>query len=167
MPQAADIEQITVSGNRVGIIGLTEALEEAAASVDTRDENKISELLLQLLSKRNYIPIKAKEQYKRAFFREYRKRILREEVEEDRLSGIEIKVLGPGCANCERLSKNVMEAVQEAGVRASIDHVKDIREIGSYGVAGSPALVIDGKVRAVGKVPSKEEILRWLKELIK
>lgn len=77
---------------------------------------------------------------------------------------LEIKILGPGCANCDRLEREMIEAVSELDVPASIDHIRDISEIGSYGVMGSPALIINGKVKAVGRVPMKSELRKWLME---
>ncbi len=77
---------------------------------------------------------------------------------------MEIKVLGPGCARCELTAKNVKEAVAEAGVDADIEKVTDIMEISKYGVFGTPAVVIDGEVKSVGKIPNKEEIQAWLQK---
>ena len=57
----------------------------------------------------------------------------------------------------------VRQAVAEAGVDAQVEKVTDLKEIVSYGVMGTPAVVVDGVVRAVGKVPRKEEVLAWLK----
>lgn len=75
---------------------------------------------------------------------------------------MEIKILGPGCVNCQKVEKLVRETVAEAGVTADIEKVSDIMKIAGYGVFGTPAVVIDGKVKCVGKVPKKEEILAWL-----
>ena len=75
---------------------------------------------------------------------------------------MEIKVLGPGCPKCELTKKNVKDAVAEAGVNASIEKVTDIKEISKYGVFGTPAVIVDGKVKSVGKVPPTEEIKKWL-----
>ncbi|UCD86539.1 MAG: TM0996/MTH895 family glutaredoxin-like protein [Desulfobacterales bacterium] len=77
---------------------------------------------------------------------------------------MEIKVLGPGCARCELTAKNVKEAVAEAGVDADIEKVTDIMEISKYGVFGTPAVVIDGEVKSVGKIPDKKEIQAWLQK---
>jgi small redox-active disulfide protein 2 len=77
---------------------------------------------------------------------------------------MEIKVLGPGCGRCELTAKNVKEAVAEAGVDANVEKVTDIMEISKYGVFGTPAVVIDGEVKSVGKVPKKDEILKWLEK---
>jgi len=77
---------------------------------------------------------------------------------------MKIKVLGPGCARCELTAKNVKEAVAEAGVDANIEKVTDVMEIAKYGVFGTPAVVIDGEVKSVGKIPEKEEIKGWLQK---
>jgi small redox-active disulfide protein 2 len=75
---------------------------------------------------------------------------------------MDIKVLGPGCARCEKTEKLVKEAVAEAGVAADVEKVTDIMKIAGYGVLGTPAVVVDGDVKSVGKIPSKEEIKSWL-----
>ena len=76
---------------------------------------------------------------------------------------MDIKVLGPGCAKCEMTRKNVENAAAEAGVDAEVEKVTDLMEISKYGVFGTPAVVIDGEVKCVGKVPPKDEVERWIK----
>ena len=76
---------------------------------------------------------------------------------------MEIKVCGPGCAKCEEAERLVKEAVAEAGVEASVEKITDFNAIAGYGVFSTPAVVIDGQVKCVGKVPSKKDILEWLK----
>ena len=76
---------------------------------------------------------------------------------------MEIKVLGPGCPKCQQVEKLVKEVVAEAGVEARIEKVTDTMEIAGYGVFGTPAIVIDGNVKSVGKIPDKKEIAAWLK----
>jgi len=73
-----------------------------------------------------------------------------------------IQVLGPGCARCEKLLSNVQEAVEQASVEATVEKVTDINAITSYGVMATPALVIDGEVKVVGRVASPEEIVKLL-----
>jgi small redox-active disulfide protein 2 len=75
---------------------------------------------------------------------------------------MEIKVLGPGCPRCENTVKAVKEAVAETSVDAEVEKVTDVMEIAKYGVFGTPAVVVDGEVKSVGKIPSVEEIKRWL-----
>jgi len=75
---------------------------------------------------------------------------------------MDIKVLGPGCPKCRQTEQVVMDAVAEAGVSANVEKVTDLMKIAGYGVFGTPAVVVDGEVKCVGKVPSKQEVKSWL-----
>jgi small redox-active disulfide protein 2 len=79
-----------------------------------------------------------------------------------RYSKMEIKVLDPGCAKCQTLEKNTKDAVAELGVESQVGKVTDINEITNYGVFMTPGLVVDGEVKIVGKVASKDEIKKIL-----
>ncbi|MBW1646847.1 MAG: TM0996/MTH895 family glutaredoxin-like protein [Deltaproteobacteria bacterium] len=76
---------------------------------------------------------------------------------------MEIKVLGPGCPKCQQTEKIVKEAVAEAGLTANVEKVTDLMQIAGYGVFGTPAVVVDGEVKSVGKIPKKEDVLQWIK----
>ncbi|MGK5088825.1 thioredoxin family protein [Bdellovibrionota bacterium FG-2] len=69
-----------------------------------------------------------------------------------------IKILGPGCANCKRLTVNTQEALKQLGIDASVTKIEDYAEIAKYGIMSTPALVIDEKVLFNGKVPSVSEL---------
>ena len=75
---------------------------------------------------------------------------------------MEIKVLGPGCPKCEATKKNVEEAMKESGLNADIIKVTDTMAIAKHGVFSTPAVVVDGEVKSVGKIPSHDEIKGWL-----
>jgi small redox-active disulfide protein 2 len=75
---------------------------------------------------------------------------------------VEIKVLGPGCAKCNQTANIVNEVITDTGVDASVEKVTDIMQIAGYGVFVTPAVVVDGEVKSVGKVPKKEDIRKWL-----
>ena len=75
---------------------------------------------------------------------------------------MEIKVLGPGCARCEKTARLVKEAVEESNLRADIEKITNAMDIAGYGVFGTPAVIIDGEVKCVGKVPDKDEIKKWI-----
>ena len=75
---------------------------------------------------------------------------------------MEIKVLGPGCPKCQQAEKVVKEAVSESGVAADVEKVTDILKIAGYGVVVTPAVVVDGEVKSVGKIPSKEDVKSWI-----
>lgn len=75
---------------------------------------------------------------------------------------MDIKVLGPGCAKCEEAERLVREVIAEIGAEATIEKVKNLNEFARYGVFSTPAVVIDGQVKCVGTVPSKDELRQWL-----
>jgi small redox-active disulfide protein 2 len=75
---------------------------------------------------------------------------------------MQIKVLGPGCKKCHQTEAVVKEAVAEANAGAVVDYVTDLAEIAKFGIFSTPAVVIDGVVKSVGKVPSKAEVMNWL-----
>ena len=77
---------------------------------------------------------------------------------------MEIKILGPGCARCEATEKVVKEVVAETGVQANVEKVTDLLKIAGYGVFGTPAVVVDGQVKSVGKIPKKEDVKAWLQK---
>lgn len=75
---------------------------------------------------------------------------------------MEIKILGPGCAKCRKTEEMVKEALNESGAEATVEKVTDIMKIAGYGVMGTPAVVIDGEVKSVGKIPTKVDINSWI-----
>ena len=75
---------------------------------------------------------------------------------------MEIKVLGMGCPKCKKLEALAREAVGELGVEATVTKVQDVDAILSYDVATTPALVIEGEVKAAGRLPSEDEIVAWI-----
>lgn len=73
-----------------------------------------------------------------------------------------IKILGTGCAKCHQLEENVRKAVADLGIDATIEKVEDMKDIVKYGVMRTPALVVDEKIKVMGRVPSSEEIKKYL-----
>ena len=73
-----------------------------------------------------------------------------------------IEILGMGCVNCNKLYQNALAAVKMSGREAQVNKVEDIQKIMAYGVMSTPALVVDGVVKVVGKVPKPEEIKKWI-----
>ena len=156
-----DLTQISIGRFRVGITGLKAAIE-AVKSWRGRSEEEITQELFARVKPRNYIPASAREDYKRAFWREFKK-ALGEKVEEER-SGLSIKILGPGCPSCDRLEQTVMTVLAEIGLPAEVEHVRDMKEITALGVFGTPALMINDEVKAVGNLPSRDVLKKWLQE---
>ncbi len=77
---------------------------------------------------------------------------------------MDIKVLGSGCPKCEQAEKVIKETVAETGADAQIEKVTDIKAIAGYGVFMTPAVVIDGEVKSVGKIPKKSDVKAWIGE---
>ena len=155
------VTRINVGGHATGIIGLAPILEEVAEEFKGRTDDDIKAELLNRLSKKNYISRKTGDVYAHAFLREYKK-FVGEPFEDTEANGLDIKVLGAGCPRCEKLEKDLMAMMAELDIAAGLEHVRDPMEIASYGVIGSPALIINGQVKAVGSVPPKNKLKEWL-----
>lgn len=74
-----------------------------------------------------------------------------------------IQILGTGCPKCTKLAENAKAAALAAGVEYELEKVTDINEIMKFGVMMTPALVVDGEVKVVGKVASVEELKKIIK----
>ncbi len=158
-----DIVKITVGEHSVSVSGLKEAIAGLASDFRDRSDEEVGEAMLGELEMKNYIAPPAREKYRQAFIREFRKALgqpYREEVPK----GLDIKVLGAGCNQCNRLAGLVMEVLTELAVPARLEHVTDLKEIARYGVMGVPALLINGKVVAAGSVPPKNKLAAWIKD---
>jgi small redox-active disulfide protein 2 len=73
-----------------------------------------------------------------------------------------IQILGTGCPKCKKLAENADEAAKDLGIECEIEKVTNVNEIMGFGVMVTPALVVDGDVKVVGKVPSPDEIKKIL-----
>ena len=152
--------RISVGGNTIGIAGLEEIFSQARAKQGW-SEVELERFLLDEAKKKNFIPARAEGEYAKALLREFKK-FLGEKQEDP--SGLQVRVLGMGCVNCRKLGDEVIAVLAELNLAADFDHVQDIKEIARYGVMGTPALVINGEVKSVGRVPSRKQIIEWLKD---
>lgn len=73
-----------------------------------------------------------------------------------------LQILGSGCANCTRLASHVEAAARELGMEFTVEKVTDMQAIARVGVMKTPALVVDGKVKVYGRVPTVDEIKTML-----
>lgn len=71
---------------------------------------------------------------------------------------MDIKILGTGCPNCQKLEANTKQALEELGIEAVVEKVTEIQDIMNYGIMGTPALVADNAVLVAGMVPGVEQI---------
>lgn len=77
---------------------------------------------------------------------------------------MKIEVLGTGCAKCQTAEAMCKEAAKELGIEAEVTKVSKINEIAKRGVLATPAVVVEGKVKCVGRIPKLEEVKQWLQE---
>lgn len=158
-----EVSRIKIGKHIFGIVGLKSTFKEVAGNHADLTGDALSLVLLERLAKTNYIPENVREDYGRAFVREFRK-FLGQPVEDENTEELEIKVLGAGCAICNGLENTVMETLSIMGLAADLEHVRDAEKILEYRVKGTPALVINGRVVCTGKTPSINEIRKWLED---
>ncbi len=75
---------------------------------------------------------------------------------------MKIEILGMGCPKCKKLYEAAQAAVKESNAEAEVVKVEDINKITEYAVLSTPALVIDGEVKATGRIPAVDEIKKWI-----
>ena len=75
---------------------------------------------------------------------------------------MEIKVLGAGCANCKKLLGHAQEAVKEMAIDTEVIYVTDMMDIVAAGLMRTPGLIINGKIKASGRIPSVKEIMEMI-----
>ena len=148
-PRHSDISQIKIGPHAYGIVGLRHALEALGETHANLPDDTVAEELLRRLSSKNYIPETAREKYGRAFAREFRK-YLGQPFAEEKSELLEIKVLGAGCAVCDSIENQIMQALTEIGLAADLEHIRDADRIAEYRVKATPALIINGKEMTVG-----------------
>ncbi len=142
-------------------------MEAMAGNYKDSTISEIGEEMLRQLAPLNYIPDSVRELYNEAFVREFRK-YLGQPVELEKYpESMRVVVLGPGCAQCDRMENDVREVMAELKLAVALDHVTDIKEIARYGVMGVPALIINDKVICVGQAPNRKKIREWLMEAMK
>ena len=156
-----DITKIRIGKCDVGIIGIKQAISEIAESGYAKNDGDMAAAMMERLGGDNYIPSGAREAYGQAFVREFRK-FTGQPYEQEAPQGLEIKVLGMGCAQCDSLERTLLGLLSELDLPASLEHITDIKEIARYGVMGTPALLINGEVLAAGKVPPDRKLREWL-----
>ena len=126
-----EVTQIKIGKHTVGLVGFKEALSDMAEAYAERPDDMVAEELLNRLSKKNYIDDKVKKDYRRAFVREFRKS-LGQPFDDENPEGLEIKILGEGCAICNSLENGVREVLSEMSLGADLEHVRDAEQISKY-----------------------------------
>lgn len=161
----SDIGRIKIGGNSVGIVGLLSSFEEVSQTCRGKDDDEVTKALVASVKKKNYVPVSSRDAYGKALLNEYKKyKGLPYETDADQ--SLTIRILGPGCVRCDMLERTIIDALSEAKIGAAVEHVTDMRTIGRYGIRGTPALLVNESIVAVGIVPEKDEIKKWLRAAI-
>jgi len=151
---------IKIGATSIGLIGLEQAVNQAL-NRGLADE-EAADFIFAALAKGNYIPPTAQQAYREAFRAEYQRRLRGESATAS--SGLTIRVLGTGCVTCNALSAMLFDALQKSGLSADMESVQDLDEIWRFGVTKTPALIINGKIKCAGRMPSPIEVHNWVKE---
>jgi hypothetical protein len=157
-----DYRLVLVGNTQVGLIGLKGIFEELK-SQRNQSEATLKEMLVERARGENYIAPSVKKEYEKALFREFR-RFLGEKVEEEEKDFLEVILLGLGCFSCHQLEKDIMAVLSETGIRASFNFITDPSLMTQYGDFPMPALIINGKAKSKGAVPTKLQVKKWLEE---
>jgi len=157
-----DYRLVLIGNTQVGLMGLKGIFEELKSQREKPDSD-LKQMLVEKAGKNNYIPNSVKGEYEKALFKEFKK-FLGEKVEDEKGGFLEVAILGPGCYSCNKLEQDVMAVLSETGTQASLNHISDPGIMAQYGILPTPALIINGKVKSSGRVPSKSMIKKWLEE---
>lgn len=160
----SDHTLLKINGREVGITGLEALFEEQGAELLALPEDEAKDRILTALAASNYIAPAARPHYREALWREFCRvsgRATAESPAAER-SGLRIQVVGPGCAQCDRLEQSLYQVLAELELAAAVDHVRGVHEIAALGIMGTPGLIINGKVLAVGKVPPPAQLKKWI-----
>ena len=157
-----DYRLVLVGNTQVGLIGLEEIFKELKSQRE-KPESELKEMLVEKAARKNYIPDSIKDGYGKALFREFKK-FLGEKVEQERREFLEVLVLGTDCFSCNQLEKDILALLSETGILAAFSHITDPSIIAQYRIVSPPALIINGKVKSKGTIPSKSVIRKWLEE---
>ena len=151
---------IRIGKANVGLIGLDQAMAKIVATRGLSEEAAVA-ALYAAISRDNYVPAEAAPLYHEALRREYRRRL---GLENETAGTLTIRVLGPGCVSCNKLTTMLIEALQKLHLAADMESVHDLDAIWRFGVTKTPALVINAKVKCAGRMPSPAEVEQWVRE---
>jgi len=150
---------IRIGQASVGLVGLDTALYAAASQ--QLAEAAAADFLFAKIKEENYIPPGCAEQYREALLAAWRRHC---GTESGGGEGLVIRIFGTGCVSCNRLHTLLIELLDRLGIAADVEQIYDPDEIGRHGVTMTPALMINGKIRCAGLLPSPAQAERWLRE---
>jgi len=162
-PPGSKVALVSIGGAKIGVVGLDEVFE-AVRKKSFADDAALGDALIAMVREKNYIPAPALDEYRKGLVRAYKLRYGLPVDPTDHPGGtLEIKVVGSGCPRCRKLYNDVLTVLQELNIQADVEKVEDLAAIASMGVLLTPSLIINGQVRAAGRVPDKKQLAQWIK----
>ena len=159
-----DIGKIIVGNQQIGIARLTNIIDEVKA-MKLSDEVRLQAILLEKVKINNYVPPSKEKEYAEALLK-FHKKSAGIPIEEEDIKGIIFRILGPGCAACEQLERDIKSILAELNVAANVEHIRDINEIANFGVLGTPALIKNKKVLLSGRTIPRIQLKKLILEEI-
>jgi len=153
--------QLRIGRATVGLIGFDIIVNRLLNQEDLPPDEAVDRLYAEI-AEQNYIPAQMQAEYRQALAREY-ERLRSGQAAADQ--GVVVRILGPGCVSCNNLQKNVIEVMSALGIAADVFQVHDPDEIGRFGIVQTPALLINGKIKCSGRLPTSSQIEEWLREV--
>lgn len=156
---AAASRFIRIGTASIGLVGLDTALCDAARRQLT--EQEAADFLFASIKEENYIPPGCAPQYHEALRAAWRRHCGTSSGEE---AVLVIRIFGSGCVSCRRLHTLVIEVLDRLEIAADVEQIYDPDEIGRHCVTITPALMIGGKLKSSGILPSPAQVEQWLKD---
>jgi len=158
------ITLITIGGHHIGLAGTSEIFEQFKQK-HLSEELELKNQLLEHVRIHNYVPDSLADAYASAILREYQKFAGLPLAPVDEKSAFPvIRILGPGCAACDTLEKNVRAILSELNIAADVDHIRDINQIAEFGMVRTPALVINNSVVLSGQSLPRVKIKKLIEK---
>ncbi len=158
---AATSRTIKIGATSIGLIGLDIAINKATAC--QLPEIEAMDFLFRSIKEKNYIPAGMEEKYRIALLKEYAKHLHGDNGIED---GLVIRIFGKPCLSCNNLQSMVIEILSKLDLGADIEQIHDPDEIGRAGVIHTPALIINGKLKVSGLLPSRAQVEQWIRDTV-
>ncbi|MCL7486669.1 MAG: thioredoxin family protein [Desulfobulbaceae bacterium] len=158
----ATTRTIRIGKSTIGLIGIDVALNQAAAKKLSEDE--AVDFLFTAVSHKNYIPSAARDKYREALRKAYHRHLQPDDANDELLV---IRIFGKSCVSCDNLQKMVIDVLNTMDLAADIEKIHDPDEIGRHGITTTPALMINGKLKSSGPMPTRARIEEWLRELVR
>ncbi len=153
--------QLKIGQATIGLMGLDVTMNRLMRENLPR-ETAVNELF-QAVAGKNYIPPGMADKYRQALALEY-DRLMAGGLKNDNKKSLTIRILGSGCVSCNNLQKLIIEIMARIEVAADIFQIHDLDEIGRYGVMQTPALIINGRLKSAGRLPTSSQIEEWLRQ---